>query len=438
MSDTVLVHKISWRYAIEPLSGKEDTYILRRRDGLILAFIEARQKHIISLRSHENRKISLSLLAYLSALFIKNGYSLSEEVARFLGISVLRGNYKNDVYLSFKDLCRGNLPKAVKKAGAERVIINGLKPHNLVLPKGFKLRGLDLLAAKIKSLMIGRNVSCEIDARGNHVIKNIRIDDDFAGKLILTGSSVRSLSLGNNAFSEVLINDAEEPVKIKVGNNYQGGLDIRSTYLRRLNIGNQCGAHISMEVCVCYQDVMVGNGYHADIKLNNVFARRVYLGNEFSGYITARSANARYGIRKMWVGDDFSGHIDFSSHPTIEQVNVGRNATGVAEFISCPELKLVKFDSAFSGEVNLSESGIVYVRAYEPCSAVFNCQECKALTLLKMPLQNPFYIVGAKKPLAIRKKGKYVFYILKKQKLSTQYFSSVWKRIVRLIRQLIS
>ena len=169
-----------------------------------------------------------------------------------------------------------------------------------------------------------------------------------------------------------------------------------------------------------------------------MFARRVYLGNEFSGYITARSANARYGIRKMWVGDDFSGHIDFSSHPTIEQVNVGRNATGVAEFISCPDLKLVKFDSAFSGEVNLSESGIVYVRAYEPCSAVFNCQECKALTLLKMPLQNPFSIVGAKKPLAIRKKGKYVFYVLKKQKLSTQYFSSVWKRIVRLIRQLIS
>ena len=422
MLDTVLVHKISWRYGIEPLSGKEDTYILRRRDGLILVFMEVRQKRVISLRSHENRRIPLSLSAYLARFLIKNGYSLSEGAARFLGVSVLRGNYDGDFYLSFRDLCRGRLERAVQNVGANRVIINSLKPHDLVLPKEFKLQDLDLRAAKVKNLVVGRNVSCEIDVRENRVIENIKIADNFAGKLILTGSSAASLSLGNNVFSNVVVTDMERAIKIKAGDNYRGSLDIRSAYVEFLKVGSQCQANVTIDVCVCYRDVVIRNGCSADIKLSNVFARRVCLGDDFRGNVSARSANAKQGIRRMVVKDNFSGHIDFSSHPTIQQVEVGAKATGMMEFISCSDLKLVKFGAGFSGEADFSESAVVYVRADEPCSAVFNFQECNALTLLKLPRQNRFTILGAKKPLKIRKKGKYVLYVIKEQKLPMQYF----------------
>ena len=435
MSEDIFIHKINRRYSVELLSGKENTYILRRKDGIILAFIEKRLNNIVSFRSHQNRKIPASLLRYLSAFFIKHNYDLSAEVAKALGISIIRQDNR-ETYFSFADLKRGKFIRALNSPDEKLLTINSLKPHNLTFPDECGNVILSTLGAKIKSLKIGRNCSMVINFRQNRYIKEIKINKDFTGKIFLADSSAKYCVVGDNARAEISYASGDNPLDLKIGNDFQGALNVRSAYLRNLNIGQNCNAKLNLEFCICNRFINIGAGSRAEIACDNVFARHIFIGSRFSGYFRCSGQNSRQGVRRVTIGDDFSGHADFSNNRTIQRLEAGQRAGGLFEIIGSPSVRVAKFDDGFDGEADFSESGIVYVRALAPCAGRLIFRECSNLTLLKLPLGNDFKIIGTKKPLKINKNKQYAFYYFKQGKLPKEYFSSWTEKLTRIFHRL--
>ena len=77
MEEKEFISKLSWSYRFEKMSGKDNTYIIRRRDGLISAFIEINGNNIISFRSHQNRRLPTGIVNIFARRIIEKGYHIS-------------------------------------------------------------------------------------------------------------------------------------------------------------------------------------------------------------------------------------------------------------------------------------------------------------------------------------------------------------------------
>lgn len=83
-----------------------------------------------------------------------------------------------------------------------------------------------------------------------------------------------------------------------------------------------------------------------------------------------------------------------SSSKTVQRVEVGENASGQLILISSPSIRLVILGANFSGMADFRESALVYASAAENCTGRFECNACANLTLLNMPKENGYKIVG--------------------------------------------
>lgn len=426
MPEDNIIHKISWRYAVEPLSGKENTYILRRRDGLILVFIEKVNNHIVSVRYHQTRNLPQRLLNYLAKFIISSGWTVSTEAAGVLGISIIRSQSGAEHYISFPELKNGSYVPFLGGQTNKVFIINSLSAHNLSIPSGIQGLTLETMGAKIKKLKIGSNVQAYINLRDNHLIRRLLIGSNFTGKIALSNSDITHFVLGDDANAEISYMSGGRALSFDIGNRFQGSLLIRGTYLSHLTLGAKSQGHIKLERCISLKPISVGASVQSHIECSSVVAPYIYIGDNFSGYFEGRSRNAEQGVRRLFVGSSFSGHIDCSNSKNITRIDFGALASGRLELISCPSVRVVKFGAGFSGSDDFRESSIVYVRALSPCQGEMIFGDCKMLTLLKLPLDNQGKIIGSGKPLQIIKKHGYAYFYFNHYILPRSYFSSIW------------
>ena len=421
-----IIHKISWRYAIEPMSGKENTYILRRRDGLILVFIEKVNNHIVSVRYHQTRNLSRRLLNYLAQFIISSGWYVSAEAAHTLGISIIRYHDGSEQYVTFPDLRRGRYISLLQNNRDKTLAINSLSIHNLSLPDNIQSLTLETIGAQIKKLKIGNNSNININLRDNHLIKQLLVGNNFTGKIFLNNSDIKKFVLGHDAQAEISYIYGTKPLSLVIGHNFQGSLSIGQSYLNGLSIGNNSSGHIKLNKCVSFRPLSIGHDSQSHIESSSIYAPYFAIGNNYSGFLKGRNPNPKQGVRKLFVGASFSGHIDLSNSQTISRIEFGKSASGALELVSCRSIRLVKYDSGFCGSADFRESSIAYVRALSPCQGEMIFSDCKMLTLLKLPLRNECKIIGSGKPIKNLKKRHYAYFYFKNYILPKAYFSSIW------------
>lgn len=426
-----LIHQFSSGYVGERMPGKDNMFILRNRQGFIAATAEKYNDVITSFRFHKERHLPRHIIDEVVAYIMEAKFRLTKEAAHELGVSILKYEDQREVYLSSRELKCYGLNHFLQPEDKTVAILNSLYPMDLKLKKNSVGCQLDLQGMLIRSLYIGPDSVLDIDLRSNHHIRSVTVDANFSGRLSLSRSSVEYLEIKDNCRAEVFFHDGEKILNIKVGGSFSGSADLKKSYLRRLIVGSDCQGIFNINTCIFYRHIDIGQNYSGRLSIISVFARYLQIGDGFSGSLYGASVSARQGIRSVYVGNGFAGTLDLSSSKTVERVEVGENASGQLIMISSPSIRLVILGANFSGMADFRESALVYASAAENCTGRFECNACANLTLLNMPKENGYKIVGTDKPVKTEIVKNRILYWFIQRSLPHEYFKSYRKSRLR-------
>ena len=428
--------KLSWRFRIEKMSGKEGTYIIRNRKGLILAFIEKQNDNITNFIPHQNRWVSKSIINRVAEYIIKKGYAISKDTAKSLGISIIKPWMGETHYITSLQLRKYGLTKALSKKEISHITIYNIYKQSLTIPSETQNILLDLTQANIYQLRIENNVQAEIDIRENQQINRLILGPNFNGKLYSGRSGLKKMIIADNVHAEITHTQGFNNLKLKIGEGFNGILDIKNTYMKYLRIGKKCAAHLKIEKSIFFGDISIEKDCSSEIICSSVYARYFDIGKNFTGHLHGESQSSKQGVRNLYIGDDFSGTVDLSGSNTIERVELGKCGQGKIEFIGCKSIRLVRMKKLFAGEMDFTESNIVFIHADSPCSGRVILQETNNLARLEFPEKHTCTIIlGKNKVIKTEKKGNETIYYFRRIKLTKGYFLSLtpktWQKVLR-------
>lgn len=431
--DDKLIHKFSSGYVGERMPGKENLFILRNKQGFIVATAEKYNDTISAFKFHKERRMPRRIVNQVVAYLMAAKFRLSREAARELGVSVLKPEDGGELYLSTQELKHYGLNYFLNKEKNTTAVLNSLYPLNLTLNKNTQNCRLDLQGMLIKNLSVGAGSSVDIDLRGNHRVKSVKVGKVFAGKISLSHSSVERLEIEDDSRAEVSFHDGDKVLNVKIGDNFRGSLSLRKSYLRRLSVGDNAMASFDINTCIFYRHIILGKNCGGNLNISSVFARYFEVGDGFSGHLYGSSITSRQGIRNVYVGNDFSGVMDLSASKTVRRLEFGDECSGSLICISSSSVSLCLLGRGFSGTADFRESGIVCVSAGENCRGKFECADCRQLVLMNMPRETGYKIAGTPKPIKTETVKNRVLYWFDKKSLSSEYFKTYRKSWLRRI-----
>lgn len=418
MATDNLVQKISYFFRLEKTPGSETSCFLRRRDGLIFAVLNKNGNLVSDFRPHAGRTVPARIINKLAAAVINEKCDISADAARRLGITVIKYPDGHKEYLTTSALHRRGLNRYFHEGKNAVIIVNSLSHHNLSVPAKTENCTLNLLHSGVKNISIASGSSLDIDLRECRTIKKLHVADNFTGRIFLSRSSIRRIKLGSDCRADISYHSGENILSLDIGKNFGGSLSIQDIYLKHLNIKEGCNAGISINLCMFYRGIKIGSGCSSPVVCSSVLASFVKIGNSFSGRFSGSSITARQGIRVVSVGRDFSGYIDLSNDRTIQNFELGAEASGEIIFTDCPSVKTVRLGAHFQGRIDFSGSRVVYVQALPPCTGRFIFSGCRNLALLKLPRNNDYKIIDSPRPLLVKVQEPYVFYQFRRIKFA--------------------
>ena len=422
MEEKEFISKLSWSYRFEKMSGKDNTYIIRRRDGLISAFIEINGNNIISFRSHQNRRLPTGIVNIFARRIIEKGYHISDEAAIELGISVIELEGGRYTYISSEHIKKYGLSVYENS----QFHINTLLLSKLSIPSDTKNCTIDFHQAKVNRLIIKKDTQAEIDLRENFFIKEVLIGDNFVGKIYLSENNIKKIKVGKNCSAEIVYTKGRIAPKIYIGSQFKGYLQLRNTQIKKVKIAQDAKGKLRVQNCIIKEPIDVGKNSSLEIDLSTVYCPYIYLRKDYSGHLKEDGQPNKQGIRAIFTDNDFSGQIDLSLTSTIQRLEIGKNSSGNVDSIGCKSIEVIKIDSNFSGEIDCRESSVVYMSVETPCQGSFFLSDATRLALLSLPKMSKHKIFGVGKPLSFSPSGKNnINYKFKEIKLPRIYFKSL-------------
>ena len=422
MEEKEFISKLSWSYRFEKMSGKDNTYIIRRRDGLISAFIEINGNNIISFRSHQNRRLPTGIVNIFARRIIEKGYHISDEAAIELGISVIELEGGRYTYISSEHIKKYGLSVYENS----QFHINTLLLSKLSIPSDTKNCTIDFHQAKVNRLIIKKDTQAEIDLRENFFIKEVLIGDNFVGKIYLSENNIKKIKVGKNCSAEIVYTKGRIAPKIYIGSQFKGYLQLRNTQIKKIRIARDSKGKLRVQNCIIKEPLEIGKNSSLDIDISAVHCPYIYLRKDYSGHLKEDGQPNKQGIRAIFTDNDFSGQIDLSLTSTIQRLEIGKNSSGNVDSIGCKSIEVIKIDSNFSGEIDCRESSVVYMSVETPCQGSFFLSDATRLALLSLPKMSKHKIFGVGKPLSFSPSDKNnINYKFKEIKLPRIYFKSL-------------
>ena len=320
------------------------------------------------------------------------------------------------------------------------IIANHLKKRHLrIYPDSYNSR-LELHFSEIKKLTICENCSLTVDLRDNPYIKEIVIKDGFSGSINLSRSSVRKISVGTNCRCDLTLENSLNCFKFSAGDVFSGHVRIKESCFHKLSVGYYCYADISLTKICGRKKINIGDSFRGMLKMSGLSVPRLNIGHDCRGSIIQQSQNEEEHTKRLHIKDDFAGTLDLSNDGQTEKIEVGSFASGTFNLLNCRGLKFIKFEDAFSGVADLSESDVEYVRAGSGCRGRIVVLNCPRLTLLELPLNKKGDITAERNPLRIELVRGRLSYRFHERGLPRSYFTPfyvVWLRqLGRSLRRL--
>ena len=425
---------INSNYRIERMSGKDNTLVIRRKDGLIIAFIEENNGTMVSFRGHENRKISINLLNKIAFYAKRQGYKLTLGVCKEIGMSIVRTLSGQQIYITSEELKKNGLEKYLPLGENCQVSINNIIHNDIQIPDNSTGNTYDFHNSHIRHLKVGKNVFAEIDLRENQYIEKVEIEDSFSGKINLSSSHARQLHIGDETRAEVTAQDLTHSIKLNIGQKFSGIINFKDNIMSEAKIGGDSKGQIHFTQCMLQCPIIIGDKSETLIKLHNVYAKYILFNERFHGDLKITEDKAQLGVRRIFVESNFAGHIDLSNNKTIERIEIGKDAEGSVELIGTSSIKIIRLEENFTGKLDCRESGVVYISANYPCEGDFVLNDTTRLAEMKLPKTTSYRIYGVSKPLKIIKQKQHVIYKFQNIQLPKSYYQSrfpysIWQKL---------
>lgn len=425
MTDSNVLYKLENGYQITKISGENCTLLLRDNKAEVVAFIESCNGKMTQVSPYRNRVMTEREKHMLLRFIRNNHYTINNEVAAALDISILRQGEGPEEYLSERQLQK-RLKNRLKDA---HLFVGKLKAATLRIPSFSKGGVYNLTRAEIKKLVVEKNCDLLIDMRDNLTIEALRVQESFTGSINMSRNTVESIMIGNNCRCDLAVYDSLRCFNLMIADVYSGTLNIKNSCFHAINIGFYCYAVINLTRNWGRRDITVGDSFRGTMAVDNVDISKIIVGNDCKGKISLSGKATRCGRQELKIAEDFAGSLDVSDSCSLQQVAVGRHARGRFNLLGCPAVKVVKFDKYFSGYADFSESTVEYVRAKYGCSGEMVFLGCDNLALLKLPKDLSSEITIEKEPLEVLDDSNNLYYRYSPDALSPGYFTPFYRKL---------
>lgn len=430
-----ILHKLEDGCHITQSSTKENQLILRDKYCSGLAVIELFQDKIIHVRGYKTAEFPTKYIPSIIKFIRDYHYQINTETAYDLGLSIVRIEGQEELYLTSSELTTQKLNKFMRNPKKVNLVLNGFKKSTLVVPKTTQSCNLNLSHADIKKLIISKRANALIDMRDNMQIDSIMVGEGFIGSINLSRSSISDIRIQDNCRCNLTINYSAKCFNLKINDVYSGVLDIKDSCFHRLEIGYYCYANIKLSENWGQKQIKIGSSFRGNLIVDSVYVKDIVIGDDCKGKIFIKNKEKHEkGIKHIDLADDFGGELDICGSKTVERVDIGNNASGHINISGCESVRALRVNEYYDGFADLSHSGIMYIRAKKGSEGRMVLMDCSNLTLLKFSKDSNPIIDTDKTPLEIAKDENNVYYKFHHQKIPDEYFAPLYARWVKKVK----
>ena len=290
---------------------------------------------------------------------------------------------------------------------------------------------VDMSLAEVRKVVVEESCNLGLDLRDNPYITTLVVKDNFRGKINLSRSSVRKIKIGANCHCELIIHNARACFSLSAGNAWSGKLEVKNSCFNQLAVGAYTDAELVLQHNQGKKNIKIGDGFRGSLVAQGVVLPTLETGDDCAGKIWFKEGNSDSGVHKLLAGDDFAGTIEAAMYPHLEWAEFGLRTSGKMNFQACPALKVLKFERGFRGNVDLSDSGIEYVRALEEAIGNLVVVRCENLLQLKLPADRKAVVTSDRYPLRVKSDGVHLYYWFSNQNTPrhyhTPFYAVCWK-----------
>lgn len=236
--------KKSDNYKMVRKSGNKCLLLLTDNKENLLASLEGCQNIVTQMVVAEDKgKLDNDEKKYLLEFIKDNNYAITKEVARDLDMSIIKHLDGENEYLTEEKLIK----KVAEGIDFAKVYVGRLSRYVFKIPEDAKEVHYDFADAKVTKLVVGRNCSASVDFRDNKHIKNVILEENFAGTINLSRTAVENLYIGPHGRCNLIAEDVKNCFNLYVADGCSGSFNISNSCLSELSIGNGCDGQIIIE-----------------------------------------------------------------------------------------------------------------------------------------------------------------------------------------------
>lgn len=427
-------YKLEDGYTVTRLDARECNLIFRDKNHDIVAILDGCRGSLTHINPYKGRNLNSREKNLLHRFIRSAGFRINNEVADFLGVSIMRFSNGREEYLSETEL-KKRLEGPLNCAG---LYVGRLRLRTLKISDFSKCGACNFNNAKIKKLVVGEHCDLLLDFRDNQRIEAVRIGENFSGSLNLSRSNIESVIMDNNCRCDLTVTESRRCFNLIIADVYSGNLYIRDCCFHNVKIGYYCYAVINFAENWGRRDISIGDSFRGSLTLDDVEVYSLNLGKDCKGKISISSRAPGRGSKEIHIAEDFAGTLDLQNAASVERIEVGSHARGRFNLLGNHGIKVARFDKYFNGYADFSNSSVEYVSADYGSSGDFVFNECDQLVLLELPRYKNSNVVTEKKPIEIASDNRSLYYRFQPRYLPAAYFSSFYNKIHRGLKGLFS
>lgn len=439
--DKSVLYNLEKGYQITRVLGKEYLMILRDKYSTPLATIELCHNKISAVTPYRGAENDKDYIRLLQKFVQHRHFRLTKEAALNLSLNVVCKDGEEQ-YFTSAELTSSKLHDFFSSYDSLTVTFNNFRKRKLVIPKASKQCCLELTHANVGKIVISANSHASVNLRDNQFVNTLIIENSFNGTLNFSRSQLLNIRFGDNCRCDVFCIHSSKCFEMNIGDVYSGILDIKDSCFHRLKAGYYCYAVIRLSENWGRKDVIIGDSFRGSLLIDSVQVNNLEIGDDCRGRIAVSEKDNRQGIRHFEIADGFQGEIDLASSQRVEKVEVGAHAAGNINLSGCPSIQSLMFDEKFSGRADLSDSGVVYIRAKDGCTGQFILLNCANLSLLKLPKDKKAEITVERMPKTVAADGRNFYYRFDEKdvppEVSGPFYAPWLKKAKRFIRHYFS
>lgn len=417
-------------YRISKVLNENCMLLFKDTKNRLIAALESCGSKITRISPCKKHRLTGKEKGILHKFIRQQQYRLNEESAFVLDLTVLRDSNGNEEYLSERQL-RKRLKERLEDV---RILVGYCRCRKLNIPSFSRGCVLNLSRANIRYLTVGKSSSLFIDVRDNKNVRRLHIQEGFSGKVNLSRSGIESVMMANNCRCDLTINDSLNCFNLMLGDVYSGKLQVKNSCFHSIKIGFYCYADMSLSNNWGRRSINIGNSFRGILDLDNVKVYEIKIGKDCKGKIAVTGYNQTAKGNRLRVSDNFSGVLEIFGSAPLEKLEIGKYAGGQLHLLNNTVIKTVSFGSYYRGQADFSDSLIKEVRAGYGCSGKMFFFNCENLSLLTFPKDKNAEINIEKQPLSVFNDEKNIYYRFADDHLPETYFSPLYQRLYKGIK----